>query len=175
MPQKPRKSTPTQKAVIALRRELGMTQQQLSEAMKVTVVTVCRWETVRPPSGLSLVRLADFAMESGKFQIAEVFRKTVRETQRRSYIVVPKRGMTAENVLIQLRAARGIPETERVYRTFLRAMRRALLQLMTMARSGTITLDLDWMHILLEDLEWELHAAQDLKELPNEKKQTKKR
>src|SRR5215469_12905886 len=116
MPRNARKSTPVQKALMALRKALGMTQQQLSEALKVTVVTVCRWETVRPPSGLSLVRLADFATESGKLDIAEVFRKTVRETQRRSYIVVPKRGMTAENVLIQLKAARGIPETERIYR-----------------------------------------------------------
>jgi transcriptional regulator with XRE-family HTH domain len=174
MPEKPRKSTPVQGAVIALRKELGMTQQQLSEAMNITVVTVCRWETVRPPSGLSLVRLADFAMESGKFEIAEAFRRTLRETQRRSYIMVPKRGMGAENALVQLRAARGIPETERVYRTVMLAMRRAIIQLMPMARSGAINNDPEWMHIVLEDLDLEL-SAPAVKELWNEKKQTKKR
>jgi transcriptional regulator with XRE-family HTH domain len=67
------KKTNTQQALLALREHLGLTQRALALALDVTVVTVCRWETSRPPSGASLVRLAAFARASGEGDLAKIF------------------------------------------------------------------------------------------------------
>jgi transcriptional regulator with XRE-family HTH domain len=150
--------TEVQEAVIALRRALGLTQQQLSEAMKVTVVTVCRWETVRPPSGLSLVRLADFARDSGNDRIETIFRRAIFDTYHKSYSFTPEKGRAAQSVLFELLPAIETPEGERLYREVLLMMRRIHMRLMKMARSGAIKTmgSIESQKSVLEDLDWEL-------------------
>jgi transcriptional regulator with XRE-family HTH domain len=159
------RKTDIQEAVIALRKELGLTQQQLSEAMKVTVVTVCRWETVRPPSGLSLVRLAEFARQSGNDRIAGIFQSVIFETYHKSYGFVPEKGRAAQSVLIELLAALENPEGARAYREVLLALRRAHLRLMKLARSGAIEMtgSIEGQKSVLEDLDWELRYEEKQK------------
>jgi transcriptional regulator with XRE-family HTH domain len=68
--------TPVQLAIISLRKRLGLTQRKLALALDVTVVTTCRWETSRPPSGASLAQLADFARSAGEAEIANIFNES---------------------------------------------------------------------------------------------------
>ncbi|HEX4715607.1 MAG TPA: helix-turn-helix domain-containing protein, partial [Ktedonobacteraceae bacterium] len=67
------KKTPVQEALVELRHQLNLTQQQLTYELKVGAMTVSRWETNRSPSGQSLVLLADYALVRGKPRIAAVF------------------------------------------------------------------------------------------------------
>jgi transcriptional regulator with XRE-family HTH domain len=71
--------TPVQVALRTLREKLNMTQQEFSNALGVTMITVCRWETSRPPSGQSLVRLALFALGRGELEANEIFRNALRD------------------------------------------------------------------------------------------------
>jgi transcriptional regulator with XRE-family HTH domain len=75
-----KKKTQVQLALIELRRRLGMTQQGLSEALHVTMVSVCRWETSRPPAGLSLIRLAKYARDAGLNDVAVIFEEELSGT-----------------------------------------------------------------------------------------------
>jgi transcriptional regulator with XRE-family HTH domain len=53
-------------AVVALRKLLGVTQQQFaSEVLKVAISSVARWETKDPPHGETLIQLADIAERNG--------------------------------------------------------------------------------------------------------------
>jgi hypothetical protein len=54
-----------------------MTQQEFSNHLDVAITTVARWETFRPPSGLSLARLRDAAAEFGRPDLQIVFEKAL--------------------------------------------------------------------------------------------------
>jgi transcriptional regulator with XRE-family HTH domain len=54
----------TSRAIIALRRAYGMTQTTFAvDVLKIAVATVARWETSHPPTGKTLLKLADIARE----------------------------------------------------------------------------------------------------------------
>jgi transcriptional regulator with XRE-family HTH domain len=121
-----RKKTPIQQAIINLRERLHLTQQQLAMAMNVTVVSVCRWETSRPPAGFSLVQLMDFARRSGAADLADIFEKAVwgdihgNVSPERQYIVLRIPGRAPETALNELRAAKDHPLVGPEYRKVLR-------------------------------------------------------
>jgi hypothetical protein len=50
-----------------------MTQEQLADLMGVGVITVCRWETRRPPTGERLSQLELCALRLGQMGLAELF------------------------------------------------------------------------------------------------------
>src|SRR5947209_1616164 len=65
-------------AVIELRQGLGQTQQQFAHALGVSITTIARWETNRPPRGTILADLARIARSEVKtFEIAEIFRRAI--------------------------------------------------------------------------------------------------
>jgi DNA-binding transcriptional regulator YiaG len=53
--------TPSQAAILGLRKKLKWTQREMANWLGVSVISVCRWETVRPPKGLSLMKLIGLA------------------------------------------------------------------------------------------------------------------
>jgi transcriptional regulator with XRE-family HTH domain len=53
--------TPTQIALREFRHRLAMTQQEFSDLMGVTTLSVARWENARPPSRHVLAELAHLA------------------------------------------------------------------------------------------------------------------
>lgn len=61
---------PVQSAIIRLRRELGITQQQLAVDLGKAVVTVARWETSRLPSPEELAALIQYAVDKKQDAIA---------------------------------------------------------------------------------------------------------
>jgi transcriptional regulator with XRE-family HTH domain len=63
----------TQRAVVALRQHRQMTQQQFAVYLDVAITTVARWETFRPPSGPSLRRLREVAIEFGRLDLEDIF------------------------------------------------------------------------------------------------------
>jgi transcriptional regulator with XRE-family HTH domain len=65
--------TETQRAIVELRKHLGMTQQQLSTLMGVTLTSVGRWETTRPPRGFYLWHLAFLAKQSTQPHLQRIF------------------------------------------------------------------------------------------------------
>jgi transcriptional regulator with XRE-family HTH domain len=64
-----------QKTLIEMRRRLNLKQKELAACLKVSTVTVGRWESTRSPEGASLAQLAGFAARAGDTKSAEVFRK----------------------------------------------------------------------------------------------------
>lgn len=67
--------TQVREELISLRKALGMTQQELSNHLKVALTTVARWETVRTPARKELLKLELLAVDSGLPVVAENFRK----------------------------------------------------------------------------------------------------
>ena len=67
--------TPVQDAILSLRKNLRLTQAALAQRMGVTDVTVCRWETSRPPERGRLAALEMFASATGQPGIAAAFRQ----------------------------------------------------------------------------------------------------
>jgi DNA-binding XRE family transcriptional regulator len=70
--------TATQVALVDLRKRCAKTQEQFAHAIEVTSVTVCRWETVRPPRGISLIRLAAIAAAYGHDDLSAIFLNEAR-------------------------------------------------------------------------------------------------
>lgn len=62
-----------------LRQALGLTQQQLSERLKVTVTTVARWETTRPPRILRLAQIERLARMNNKDILAGLFQSEIQQ------------------------------------------------------------------------------------------------
>jgi transcriptional regulator with XRE-family HTH domain len=58
---KPRKLTSAQFTLIDMRRTLGLTQKELAEELGFAVITIAKLETVRSPSGQTLIDLRNFA------------------------------------------------------------------------------------------------------------------
>jgi transcriptional regulator with XRE-family HTH domain len=65
--------TETQLAVVELRKHAGMTQQQLAVEMGLSIVTVTRWETSRPPQGIYLLHLASIAKKLKRPDLQRIF------------------------------------------------------------------------------------------------------
>src|SRR5215831_4363478 len=56
-----KRRTPLQKAIVALRRELNLTQEGLAREMGVTLPAVGHWETDSRPGNIALARLEQLA------------------------------------------------------------------------------------------------------------------
>jgi transcriptional regulator with XRE-family HTH domain len=69
--------TKVQMAMVELRRHCGFTQAQLAQEMDVTLTTVSRWESIRPPSGPSLIRIQAFAEQVGRTDLAKLFAESL--------------------------------------------------------------------------------------------------
>jgi transcriptional regulator with XRE-family HTH domain len=151
-----REKTPVQKALIQLRKMRGMTQQQFSEAVGVTMISVNRWETSRPPTGPSLWRLVKYALDSGAFEIAAVFQRAADKS-----LPIPPPNRADEQALKELRhAAQYDPALRERYLAVLRKLATAHAELMNMSWSEEIQLQLgleweDWEETQ-KDLEWML-------------------
>jgi transcriptional regulator with XRE-family HTH domain len=118
-----RKKTPVQSALISLRERLHMTQQQLAQKLSVSTVSVCRWETSRPPTGLSLQTLARFAEESDAREEAAVLQEALNDEQR-PYLKLPI--APDEEALRELRrGANYSPSIRDAYLNVLRKLRDA--------------------------------------------------
>ncbi len=61
MRRRQKKRNATSQAVLALRKFLGLTQIQFARKIKVVPLTVVRWENRLPPTGETLLELADIA------------------------------------------------------------------------------------------------------------------
>jgi transcriptional regulator with XRE-family HTH domain len=135
-----RQKTPAQLALLALRKKLGMTQQQLSQAMGVTSISICRWETSRPPTGLSLLQLATFARTSGEREIAQIFQKAIdAENPMQSALGPWWPASAAERAFWEVHENRDIPSVGRELLKAMRALERAHRLLIEQPRTGMET------------------------------------
>ncbi len=67
---------------------LHLTQDELSKRLRVTAVTVARWESSHPPRGKTLEKLYRFAQRNGPAVSADVFLRQLtreKETEYRRY------------------------------------------------------------------------------------------
>lgn len=62
-------------AVKSLRQAMGLSQQQFSDRLGVTVRTVARYELEKPPSGKTLLRFANVAEGVGRPDLKRIFGK----------------------------------------------------------------------------------------------------
>jgi transcriptional regulator with XRE-family HTH domain len=120
--------TDAQKALIAMRRRLNLTQERLAIAMKVSAVTVGRWESTRSPTGSSLAQLAAFAHEAGDAESAKIFHQAAFPG--RIFIDLDKleaqsKARAAEAALRQIRTYIRSPAVRAEYVKVLRAIQRA--------------------------------------------------
>jgi transcriptional regulator with XRE-family HTH domain len=61
------------RALITLREQLGETQQKFADRVGLTVTTIARYETQRPPRGQMLARLEQVARSEGHAECANTF------------------------------------------------------------------------------------------------------
>jgi transcriptional regulator with XRE-family HTH domain len=161
-----KRRTPVQEAVLALRKQLGLTQQQLAVAMNVTVVTVCRWETSRPPSGFSLVQLMMFARRCDTAELSNLFEKHIWEEirssqqQQRQYVITRLPDRAAETALSELRARKDHPLIGAEYVKVLRTIERAI-RLLTEQVSATDAGASQMLQQTHEDLKQELRDEEN--------------
>jgi transcriptional regulator with XRE-family HTH domain len=69
----PRQLTDVQQAVIDLRAKLELSQQGLADELKITQVTVARWETIREPDEFHLWLLSTYAHQKGFGKLSRRF------------------------------------------------------------------------------------------------------
>ncbi len=72
-------------AIKEVRSHLNESQQEFSNRLGVTLSTVARYESVKPPKGPILVRIAEIARASGRDDLADILRQA-EETQSTSRI-----------------------------------------------------------------------------------------
>ena len=60
--------------LVALRGALGKTQPEFADLLGVSPVTIARYETSSPPSGITLLQLADIAEQHSRKDLTRVFR-----------------------------------------------------------------------------------------------------
>src|SRR5262245_53471282 len=97
--------TSIQKTLIDMRRRLNVTQQQLAARLKITTVTVGRWESTRSPTGSSLTQLAAFAAQVGDTKSAEIFRAAAMPRADVDAFQAYKLAQAAAKALEQIRVA----------------------------------------------------------------------
>lgn len=68
-----RKKHLTSEVLIALRHELGLTQQLFAIKLGCAITSVGRWESSDPPAGETLVRLARFCNQNNQPQFRDKF------------------------------------------------------------------------------------------------------
>jgi transcriptional regulator with XRE-family HTH domain len=156
-----RQKTAAQLALLALRKKLGLTQQQLSVAMGVTSISICRWETSRPPTELSLLQLASFARTSGEREIAQIFQKAIEAENPMQYALGPLwPASAAERAFWEIHENRDIPSVRREYLKALRALERAHRLLIGQARAGMTVEIHRFLQKTHQELEWEIEDAE---------------
>ena len=155
------KKTPVQLALINLRKKLCITQQQLATAMNVSTVSVCRWETIRPPTGTSLADLASFAEKNGAPEEAALFGETLFQGDPKQRVYgfrsARLRESAALRALAAIQADRNNPAVRRGRIQILRTLVQAHALLVQAAIEGGLETeacrDLQRTH---QDLVWEL-------------------
>jgi len=114
--------TPVQYALIDMRRGLGISQSELAKRMGKATITVAKWETVRSPSGQSLVDLRNFARASHLPGHESVFEFALRQ----SVLVDPQIQSIAYANRAEMEAmlaARHMVRTGRTYQQALKDVR----------------------------------------------------
>jgi transcriptional regulator with XRE-family HTH domain len=69
-----RPKNPNSERLIALRGSIGVTQPQFAEILGTSAITIARYETSSPPSGLTLLKLGAIADKHGRPDLAAGFR-----------------------------------------------------------------------------------------------------
>jgi transcriptional regulator with XRE-family HTH domain len=163
--------TPVQKALVAMRKRLKLTQQQLATAMKLALPTIGKWESTRSPTGSSLAQLASFAHQAGDEESAKIFHQAAIPNSVYDDIDQFETQMLAragEAAIRQLRNCKHNPRVAAEYLKVLRALLRAYHVLTDEAVEGLKRQTYSW------NLESIAQAYQNLrKEIENE--QAKKR
>jgi transcriptional regulator with XRE-family HTH domain len=159
LPVKPK--TRVQLALRALRQKMGMSQQRFSEALGVTLVTICRWETSRPPTGHTLAELARFARHIAQdAEAADVFDQAFLEdpaAQKR--VRMPE--SIVESTLRDIQTNKADPEMRQAYIEILQAMERAYAMLVEhglASKQGMAEHQFQAMTRFHQLLKWELES-----------------
>src|SRR5262245_35618692 len=103
---------PIQKAITALRQQIGLTQNGLAFEMEVAILTISRWETSKTAVRLNLYRLWDLAREYGLTEIAKVFEEAWLNGGRRGVrrqLILRRPGRVSDTALNDLRLHRFHP------------------------------------------------------------------
>jgi transcriptional regulator with XRE-family HTH domain len=163
-----KEKTRVQKALIQMRRQLNLTQQQLAARLNVALPTVGKWESTRSPTGESLIQLAAFAYRTGQHETAKVFFAAGAQLPLAAGdFLFPQ---AAEDAIRQIRAGRSYPAVAREYLNVLRAVV-AALHVCVEETIEAYRLGTDFLSI--RDL---LELQRSLREeLADEEKQTKKK
>jgi transcriptional regulator with XRE-family HTH domain len=132
-----KKRSPVQQGIIALRRKLGMSQQDLAVAMDKNMMSISRWETSREPRGYSLLQLSHFAHSQQAPEIAQIFEDALRTegTPESLMLTLPDKKTSEQaealfRFLGVLQLNTDIPEVKKQFRTLLEALQQARFTLL---------------------------------------------
>jgi transcriptional regulator with XRE-family HTH domain len=106
--------TAAQYALIDLRKQLAMSQQDLAVALGTTTRSVARWETAAFPRGRIVKRLEQFATKRGLTEHAGQFRRLLKQEQflnaNRKFFMTSE-GLDLQVAIAKVRASRNDPKT----------------------------------------------------------------
>jgi transcriptional regulator with XRE-family HTH domain len=138
--------TPTQQALISLRQQLNLTQQDLAVAMNTTTTSVARWETSLSPRGRALDQLARFAAQQGLTEWEALFRRailqeTFLEFSRRYFLA--DEGLDLQIAVANVYQFREHPKVARSFDKMMDALVLAHQQVARLVKEDTETLTVE--------------------------------
>jgi hypothetical protein len=146
--------TAAQYALIDLRAQLAMSQQDLSAALGTTVRSVARWETASFPHGRIVKRLAQFANKRGLTEHAAQFRRLLQQEQflrtNRKFFWTSE-GLDLQVAIAKVRAFRKDPKIADYWAKTISNLSAAVWQVLKLPQKETTEL-------------WEVEELWDLQE-----------
>jgi transcriptional regulator with XRE-family HTH domain len=149
--------TAAQSALIDLRAQLHMSQQDLSAALGTTVRSVARWETASFPHGRIVKRLEQFATKRGLTEHAAQFRRLLRQEQflnanRKFFLTVE--GLDLQVAIAKVRQSRKDPKVAHHWANVLKNLGAAVSRVYDLPKSdGTEVWEVEELFDLMERLQ----------------------
>jgi transcriptional regulator with XRE-family HTH domain len=141
-----RNKTPAQQALIDLRQQLNMTQQDLAVAMNTTTTSVARWESSLSPHGRVLDQLARFAASQGLPEWEALFRRAIAQEsflkRNRDYFLTDE-GLELQIAVANIYQFREHPKIARHFADMLDAIVVAHRQVAKLVKENTELLTLE--------------------------------
>jgi hypothetical protein len=147
--------TAAQYAVIDLRKQLSMSQQDLAVALKTTTRSVARWETAAFPHGRIVKRLEQFAAKRGLTDHAAQFRRLYKQEQflkanQKFFWTVE--GLDLQVAIAQVRQYCQDPEVADHWSTTIESLSAAVSRLLDLPKGDTEVWQVDELFDLWERL-----------------------
>jgi hypothetical protein len=147
--------TAAQNALIDMRKELTLSQQDLAVALRTTVRSVARWETAAFPHGRIVKRLQQFAAKRGLPDHAQLFQRLIQQEEfleaNRKFFWTQE-GLDLQVAITQVRHFCRDPEVADCWSKAVESLRAAVSRLLDLPKKDAYVWETDELFDLWERL-----------------------